>query len=129
MSEDTLDAAHRAVRAFAMLDIESEPADAVILLFEQVLDLLPSHFADEVRDGGFFDHLRSRLPERKKEIDALAREHMTLLALGDAVADDLDGRDLDASLRARIREFATRLAHHEFRENALALEASGGGFR
>ena len=111
-----------------MLDIESESQTAPAELPE-VLDLLPAHFADEVRDGGFFDHLRRRLPERHSEIDGLAREHMYMLAQADDISDDLECREMDTALRESLREFATRLAHHEFRENALALEASGGGFR
>jgi hypothetical protein len=91
-----------------------EPPREAFRLYRRAIE---AHFALEERL--FFPALHGLHPERSREIDQLAREHVALRGdldgLGGKVGDGAAARPL----RAALEGFAQSLARHEEREEGL----------
>lgn len=116
-----LQQAHRRVEA-CLIDFESAgSADAILASVEQLLELLPEHFArDEEGPDGIFDELRVLCPALDPQIERLEHEHREILR--DLEALRSQGRE-DAHIQEQRAACVRRIRAHEAAENQLTLEA------
>lgn len=120
-----LQQAHERVAA-CLADFESAGgADAILASLEQLLALLPEHFArDEEGPDGIFSEIRSIRPELDRQLGYLEHEHREILRDLEALRSEArePGRE-DAHIQERRAACVRRIREHEDTENRLTLEA------
>jgi hypothetical protein len=120
-----LEQAHRRVEA-CLTDFESAgSADAILASLEQLLELLPGHFArDEEGPDGIFDELRVLRPALDPQLERLEHEHREILRDLETLRSQArePGRE-DAHIQEQRAACVRRIRAHEAVENRLALEA------
>jgi hypothetical protein len=99
--------------------------DAILASLEQLLALLPGHFArDEEGPDGIFSELRNIRPALDRQIGQLEHEHREILRDLEALLSEArePGRE-DAYVQERRAACVRRIREHEETENRLTQEA------
>lgn len=119
-----LQQAHQKVTA-CLAEFESAGgAEAILESLEQLLELLPEHFArDEEGPDGAFAELRAIRPALDPQLALLEGEHQQILRELEALRSQSReaGHD-DASIQAQRAACVRRIRAHEEAESRLALE-------
>ena len=110
---------HIAVRDFIRVATCAEGVGELVPHLELLSGLLPDHFDQEECPDGFFDAIRSSVPNGSKHVADLIEEHdwfrLHLPGLLKSAAKD------EPDALGRIQEFAIRLHEHERLEAQLGV--------
>ena len=86
--------------------------------------LLLEHFADEEGPEGLFEKVMRSAPEALRSVEALQREHTTLLILLQHVLSRVQRQQQDFELtRMALEDLCVRIVRHESNETSLIQEA------
>jgi len=103
-----------------------EEAHRVAALLASLVEHVEAHFREEEVDG-FFDQVTERAPRLSHRVEALRREHESLLAAVRNVHEVATGNngspDWWQQLEEAFHQFSTQLMHHESAENELLKAA------
>jgi hypothetical protein len=113
---------HRFVRKAIGWLQQTDEADALLALVEELEGHLAEHFAVEEQHGGFFDDVRAAAPHRSQVVDELAEEHGLILDELKELAKILKGAPPRAGYIERAQALSKRLEKHERREEGLLQE-------
>lgn len=118
----SLERAHEGILRL-LKDLQAAEASGMPPLLDALAALLPDHFADEEREDGLFEQLRSDRPAVDARVKALQREHKEILRALDALTEAT--RQL-AEHHGRLEEqksaFLRRLRAHERIETRLVMD-------
>jgi hemerythrin len=106
-----------------LLNAEDEASAAALL--DDLLEYMPTHFAMEEADGGFFEQVLAKAPRHQASVERLQKEHATLLAQLDAARGAIEKPygAITEALTAKLKELHETLLEHEGLEAQLLQDA------